>query len=144
MSDHPIEQSVPSQEVPQATLEALIDTLTPQELRTHEELAAVYHAAGNVVLCSYRGGITTSPVENLTEERVGLMRRLLLRYEDEQGFTRFPIFHPGGHTDTPDEVMVSGGVAERYRLISDKDPGSGANVFRFTSFPNLSDNAKKE
>ena len=144
MTEKPAEQPIPPQEAPQATLETLVDTLTPQELRTHEELAGVYHAAGNIVLCSYRGGITTSPVENLTEERVELTRRLLLRYRDEQGFIDFPIFHPGGHTDTTNDVMVAGDVVKRYRLVSDKDPESGADVFRFTSFPDLSSNAKEK
>lgn len=142
MTEKPAERSLSPQEIPQDTLEILIDTLTPQALRTHENLAAVYNAAGNIVLCSYRGGITTSPVEGLAEEHVELVQRLLRRYKDERGFIRFPIFHPSGKSDTPSEVIVSGTEVERFRLVAHEDLESGAAVFCFTSFPDLSSKTK--
>lgn len=112
------------------TLGQLVDTLSIEDMRTHEELAGVYAAAAAIAISSYNGRTNTQPVENITEEHEPLVRRLFQRFDDGNGFIHFP-YQRGEATD---ELGVSLGGIDRYRMVRKRSSDTDKEMTYFTSF----------
>lgn len=123
-------------DVPQnpETLGQLVDTLSIDDMRTHEVLAGVYAAAAAIAISSYNGRSNTQPVENITKDHEPLVHRLFRRFGDDNGHVRFPYMRG----ETTDELDVSLGGVGRYRMVqkSTSDTGEGTTYFTsFTGYP---------
>jgi hypothetical protein len=121
----------PENALPNPQLDMLIDTLSIEELRAHEELAGVYTAAAAIAISSYNGRIDTSPVVNIPADHEPLVQQLFQRFDNGQGSIEFPY----ARGNTTDELIVSASSVARYKMAQRNSPDMDTAVTFFTALP---------